>query len=81
MHIVTSNTDKESIIAYRKYLARIFEYIYIGFDEMEAKERNKNKDAQQYALHLYIWSQLILARIEGKLPAWEGIRLVREQVR
>ncbi|MBV6342606.1 hypothetical protein [Candidatus Magnetobacterium casense] len=48
---------------------------------MKAKERDKNKDAQQYALRLYLWSQLILARVEGKLPAWEGIRLVREQVR
>ncbi|MBF0608397.1 MAG: hypothetical protein SFH39_07455 [Candidatus Magnetobacterium sp. LHC-1] len=79
LHIAISDTDKERIIAYRKYLARIFEYICIGTDKMEAEEKNTYKDQQQAALHLYLWSQLTIARLEGTLPAWEGIRLVREQ--
>ena len=28
---------------------------------------------------LYWWLQVIMAREDGKLPAWEGIRIVREQ--
>ncbi|KJU86618.1 signal transduction protein with Nacht domain protein [Candidatus Magnetobacterium bavaricum] len=80
LHIAISDTAEERIISYRKYMARIFEYICIGFDDMGTKERDAYKDGKQAALHLYLWSQLTLARIEGKLPAWEGIRLVREQV-
>ena len=36
-------------------------------------------EVQQAELDLYWYSRIILARVEGKLPAWEGIRLVRER--
>ncbi|MBF0336792.1 MAG: NACHT domain-containing protein [Nitrospirae bacterium] len=94
LQIAISETDEERIIAHRKYIARIFEYIYIGLDEiirnitqpwwkrlLRIKARNNSEADQHTALRLYLWSQLTLARIECKLPAWEGIRLIREQVR
>ncbi|KJU86091.1 signal transduction protein with Nacht domain protein [Candidatus Magnetobacterium bavaricum] len=94
LQIAISNTDKELIIALRKYASRIFEYIYISLGEighdvaqpwwkraLRIKSRNAYEYNQQAALSLYLWSQLTTARVEGKLPAWEGIRLVREHVR
>ncbi|MBF0608159.1 MAG: hypothetical protein SFH39_05060 [Candidatus Magnetobacterium sp. LHC-1] len=103
LYIVISDTDKELIIANRKYASHIFEYIYIVLDEVKCsvaqlwwkqvlwklvlwtrllgiKGKSTYEDQQQIALSLFLWNQLTLARIEGKLPAWEGIRLVREHV-
>ena len=38
---------------------------------------SSDPEVHQLVLELYWHSRLILARAEGKLPAWEGIRLVR----
>ncbi|KJU82875.1 hypothetical protein MBAV_004930, partial [Candidatus Magnetobacterium bavaricum] len=94
LQIAISNTDKERIIVLRKYASCIFEYIYISLVEighyvaqpwwkrvLQIKSRNAYEDDQQAALSLYLWSRLTIVRVEGKLPAWEGIRLVREHVR
>ncbi|MBF0606649.1 MAG: NACHT domain-containing protein [Candidatus Magnetobacterium sp. LHC-1] len=94
LQVAISDSDKECSIALIKYVVRLYEYIYLGFGEMKhdiaqswwkrmigIKRKNAYYEQQQQAaLHLYLWSRLTLARIEGKLPAWEGIRLVREQV-
>jgi hypothetical protein len=74
-----------------KYLARIFEYGYIGYEDLKRPDsrtwwikwlpRGKAGDyreERQRVLELYWWAQITLGRMEGKLPAWEGIRLVRE---
>jgi len=57
---------------YSPYLLalRIAEYVYRG---------SQDEDIKQAALHYYWFLQVIQAREEGKLPAWEGIRLVRER--
>lgn len=78
--------------AQRKYIARIFEYAYIAFEEIghpddEPGRRHwlsfrgqsdRGGDRDQVALELYWQLQIIMAREEGRLPSWEGIRLVRE---
>ena len=35
---------------------------------------------KQSVLDLYWWLRIVIARETGELPAWEGIRFVREQV-
>jgi hypothetical protein len=29
---------------------------------------------------MYLWLQIVMAREKGNLPAWEGIRIVRERL-
>jgi len=41
--------------------------------------KNKQNEDKQAILNLYWWLKFIMAREEGKLPAWEGIRIVRER--
>ena len=38
------------------------------------------KKEKQKRFEAYWWLQTVMAREEGKLPAWEGIQIVREQV-
>jgi hypothetical protein len=30
-------------------------------------------------IDLYWWTQIVMAREEGQLPAWEGIRIVKDE--
>lgn len=79
--------------AKQKYIVRILEYVhmsYKGFMEnnhtLQARQGKLSKlvdDIERLEpafLKLYWWLQIVIAREEGKLPAWEGIRIVREQV-
>jgi hypothetical protein len=56
--------------------------------EISQKERNwlpfqrspsPYAEERQIVQEAYWWLQLVLAREAGELPAWEGIRLVRER--
>ena len=42
--------------------------------------REDLKKREEWAYEAYWWLQIVMAREEGKLPAWEGIQIVREQV-
>jgi hypothetical protein len=78
--------------AQRRYAACVFEYSYEGQVTLEKEERpwwqrllrirgKVNWEAgKQIALEGYWWLQIVRLREEGKLDAWEGIRIVREQV-
>ncbi len=61
--------------AHHKLAMLIAEYVYQGSETME----NPDPKTQQAALELYWYYRVIQAREAGELPAWEGIRLVRER--
>ena len=63
--------------AYRNYVQRMMFYAYEGAEAIHEEQRPKVKKAAQA---LYWQLEIIKLREEGKLPAWEGIRLVREKV-
>ncbi|MDM8557693.1 NACHT domain-containing protein [Candidatus Parabeggiatoa sp. HSG14] len=88
---VTATTDLKARQAWRQYMARIAEYSWIGYNELEQLEKpfwwkrwlfrrkvdyTEDKEA---VLNLYWWLQVVMAREKGELPAWEGIRIVRER--
>lgn len=91
---VSADTPLTMRQAQRRYTLRLLEFAYIGFEELNRmdvppwwqrllRRRREDKsiaEAQQDTLDLYWWLQIVLAREEGKLPAWEGIRIVRESV-
>jgi Predicted NTPase (NACHT family) len=80
--------------AYRRYVLQLMEYAYLGYEELEKLDRpalgkrfsrrrrvsESLPEFKQIVLELYWWLQIVQAREEGKLPAWEGIRIVCEQV-
>lgn len=61
--------------AHQKLVMLIAEYAYQGSQMMD----DPDLELQRVALELYWHYRIILAREEGVLPAWEGIRLVRER--
>ncbi|RKZ73917.1 MAG: hypothetical protein DRR19_30565, partial [Candidatus Parabeggiatoa sp. nov. 1] len=93
MRFVATATPVEARQAWRQYIAIVAESIWIGYDKLEKLERpgwkrwlfrrsqsDYCKD-KQAILNLYWWLQIVMAREDGKLPAWEGIRIVRERER
>jgi hypothetical protein len=46
-----------------------------SLDDLEEKEQQEWQDALKV---FYIHIKILDARLKGQLPAWEGIRLVRE---
>ncbi|MCP4701908.1 MAG: NACHT domain-containing protein [Gammaproteobacteria bacterium] len=90
-----SATDKKNArLAWRRYAAKLAEYTWTGYGELEKLERikrwwqfwrwgEKKSDyniQKRTMLGLHWWLTLVNARAEGKLPAWEGIRIVRERM-
>jgi energy-coupling factor transporter ATP-binding protein EcfA2 len=88
----TATTPLKARQAWRKYSAKIAEYAWIGYNELEKQKDNRPSwqrwlsrrrfdynEEKPDILNLYWWLQLVMAREEGKLPAWEGIRIVRER--
>ena len=65
--------------AWRKYTAKLAEFIWIGYIELEKITKSDYGKNKQAILNLYWWLQLVMAREEGQLPAWEGIRIVQER--
>ncbi len=69
-----ANTLLELRQAWRKYVVRITEIIWVGYNEkLDYSEEIK------LILNLHWHLKIIIAREEGKLHAWEGIRIVRER--
>jgi hypothetical protein len=88
----TATTSLEARQAWRQYLVSLTEYTLIGYDELE-KEKDYRpwwkrwlsrcrkidfSEDKQNLQNLQGWLKIIIAREQGKLPAWEGIRIVRE---
>jgi hypothetical protein len=79
--------------ALRHYIALLLLYAWLGYEILEEEEkprqwwrrwrpRRKKQDytAEKDAVLVgYIWLQIVMQREEGRLPAWEGIRIVRER--
>ncbi|HEY0544294.1 MAG TPA: SUMF1/EgtB/PvdO family nonheme iron enzyme [Pyrinomonadaceae bacterium] len=42
------------------------------------KLKSRAKNSAEGILGVYWWLRIVVARKEGKLPAWEGVRLIRE---
>jgi hypothetical protein len=90
--IAVAENPIEMRAAQRRYAACVFEYSYEGHVMLEKVERpwwqrllrirgKVNWEAgKQLALEAYWWLQIVRLREEGKLDAWEGIRIVRERV-
>ncbi|MBV9927629.1 MAG: NACHT domain-containing protein [Acidobacteria bacterium] len=79
--------------AQRQYVARILEYAYSGYQEKfyqfspsvqpAAPAFPTRKPVRELTveevLEIFWWITIVVAREEGRLPAWDGIRIVREQ--
>jgi len=77
--------------AWRRYIAYLAEYAVIGYEMLEKENRriwwqrllpwrkigSYTLEKRQMA-QLGLWSLITTARL-GKLPAWEGIRIVRDR--
>lgn len=68
------------ILAQRRYIARLAEYAYQDYGKPREGdlEMVQRKHMQQAALEYHGWLQILIARLDGALPTWEGIRIVRE---
>lgn len=77
----------------RKYVAELLNFAHTRRQEMEKSDRRfwrrflqprreaePTEKEKQEMVHTYWWLRIVAAREEGKLPAWEGIRIVCEQV-
>jgi hypothetical protein len=75
----------------RKYVAELLKIAHTRRQKMEKsglrfrwgqphREAEPTEKEKQEVLHTYWWLQIMMAREEGRLPAWEGIRIVGEQV-
>jgi len=52
----------------------------VGWRWLPQRKRISNYAADRQAiLEVYWWLQIVEAREKGQLPAWEGIRIVRER--
>jgi energy-coupling factor transporter ATP-binding protein EcfA2 len=91
LFIAKANTFVEYRQASRNFAMNLLEYFYEGFQWSGKRERPwwkpwrrfrrsiyNTEKLKQDVLDLYWSLRLVQAREAGKLPAWEGIRLVRE---
>jgi hypothetical protein len=93
IELLTISNAKNSVErqqAWRRYIAYLAEYAVIGYEMLEKEEfswwqrllfwrKARNYTDQKEAMaELYAWAKIIEARQKGELPAWEGIRIVRE---
>jgi energy-coupling factor transporter ATP-binding protein EcfA2 len=82
----TATTVLELRRAWRKFVAQLTETILIGYNELEKREKRQLRSKSTYSeeknliLKLQWWLRIVIAREEGKLQAWEGIRIVREYI-
>jgi hypothetical protein len=78
--ILTTDDYSKRRQAWQRYVALLAEYAVIGYEILE-KEREVNYYAEKKRLTAQqgLWLHIFAARREGKLPAWEGIRIVRDR--
>jgi hypothetical protein len=88
LKILMATTVPQQLSAWRQYAAYLVEYVVMGYEMLEKEERTwwqrlRSKTSYQWEKHelakLYTWLQIVIAREAGQLPAWEGIRVVRER--
>jgi energy-coupling factor transporter ATP-binding protein EcfA2 len=91
LYMAKAETLAEYRRASRNSSINILEYAYKGFHVPEKRKRTRWKPwrrfqlsmddtekLKKYVLDVYWFLRMVQAREAGKLPAWEGIRLVRE---
>src|SRR5262249_3484849 len=90
--VAAAENPIEMRAAQRRCAVSIFEYAYEGYGMLEEEARpwwrrllgfrgkGNWEEEKQIMLKSYWWLQIVRLREEGKLEAWEGIRIVREQV-
>ena len=74
----------------RQYVTHLLEYIWVGYERLSRspeppwylrwlsrRSNLYNPRERQAVLELYWWLHIVMAREQGTLPAWEGIRIVR----
>jgi hypothetical protein len=72
--------------AWRKFVAELVETVLIGYEELEKRDKRRARSKFDYSedkkliLNLKWCLRIIIGREKGKLPAWEGIRIVREYI-
>jgi len=87
--LITKEKNRNNMFfsAWRNYAIMLSKYIYENYSILE-KEKNycwqfwkKNDYSQEKEaiLSLHWWLLITNARMEGKLPTWEGLRIVREK--
>jgi hypothetical protein len=81
---LTAASDSEMRRAWRVYAAHICTYAWVGYGMLEKqlwlpRGRANYTEEKQLMQDTYWWLQIVLMREAGELPAWEGIRIVREQ--
>lgn len=71
-----------SYIAYQEFVNTIKngQYHYLKRSPDVFKLLDDLERLEPIFLRLYWWLQVVIAREEGRMRAWEGVRLVREQV-
>lgn len=89
--IAAAENSIEMRAAQRRYAARILEFAYEGYEMLDKEKRHwwrrllgiRGKDGwekeKKIVLEAFWWLQIVRLREAGKLPAWEGIRIVRDQ--
>jgi hypothetical protein len=90
-----AQSGAEARQAQRKYIAQILEYIFAELKPIEnyksppkvrrglqqpSRGNNDVSKPLEVLLGIYWWLQIGIAREDGKLPSWEGIRIAREQL-
>ena len=92
--LVNAGTISEWRRAERQYAVHLLEYAYVGFNRLTHGRQaywwlpwrrfRLNDDwletGQARLLSAYWWVRIVQARAAGHLPAWEGIRIVRERI-
>jgi hypothetical protein len=78
--------------AQKRYAARLLAYAHEGFGLLNSDSQpwwrrllpSRNsadyQEEKRMVLDTYWWLRIVMAREEGKLYAWEGIRIVRERI-
>jgi len=87
LNILTTENLIEQQQAWFRYLGYLAEYAVIGYEMLEKKyswwqklfKLRSYTDEKEAMAAVYAWTKILEARLKGELPAWEGIRIVRER--
>jgi energy-coupling factor transporter ATP-binding protein EcfA2 len=77
LFLANATTNLKARQAQRQYIARLLEYGYLGAG-LPLLQYGPERSINANVLDVYWWLIITIAREEGKLSAWEGIRIVRE---
>jgi|GEM_PF-1596711 len=79
--LLSGESENDLRKSLRQFMKLFAEYAYEGLGVMShpPEEAEKYEKAKELMAELYWWTVIVDARQEGKLLAWEGIRIVRER--